>query len=340
LGRKAWPMRAGNERSDYAPFKRSEDGVGYVYVLGSFDGTRVKVGWSLKMTPHRLKQHLQGDAFGFGGNYTTLALVRGSRADEDAVHKYFAAHLVAKKEVYDAAPLVPYITWLRDQYFVGTNWEEFQSCQVMDAQIWLPGPGKESERRSEASLLSMCDPWAVLPTRVITGDDYYTPEHFLACVRDALGGEIDLDPASHVMANTKVKAKRFFTKDQNGLAQTWGGRVYLNPPFSSWPLWVDKVLSEVDSGRVKSIVMLGATRTLTAQYFAPLLHRSLAMCIISGRTPFWGMLTDSDSPTDGHFLLYIGPDVPKFSRAVTSLGATWPKADVAAEIEMPEEATA
>jgi hypothetical protein len=156
---------------------------------------------------------------------------------------------------------------------------------------------------------------------VVTGDDWYTPETYMTCIRAALGGRIDLDPASHVIANRIVKATSFFTRDQNGLIQPWSGRVYLNPPFSSWPDWVDKVLSEV--GTVEAMVLLGAARTLTAQYFEPLLRRADAFCIISGRTPFWGIAVESDSPTDGHFLLYIGPDVAQFIAAVGILGAAW-----------------
>ena len=122
---------------------------------------------------------------------------------------------------------------------------------------------------------------------------------------------------------TAVKATRFFTKDQNGISQRWAGRVYLNPPFSGWPQWVEKVLEEVERGDVEEIVMLGAIRTMTALYFQPLLMRADAMCIISGRMAFWGVATESQSPTDGHFLLYIGPNISRFLDSVSELGPTW-----------------
>ena len=316
------------KRSNYAPLERSQDGIGYVYFLGTSDGERVKIGWSKDLSLKRLKTHKEGDAFGRGGDYHILALVRGTASAEDQAQKYYKAHAVpGETEVFFAGPLIPYITYLRDFYFVSTTAEEFASDEgrtVIDENLWLPGPGKVSDRSSERRLLALSDPWSVLPSRIRTGDDYYTPDEYMECIRAALGGHIDLDPASHVVANRVVKAKRFYTKDQNGLLQPWAGRVYLNPPFSSWPEWVPKVLSEVASGSVQEIVCLGAIRTITAQYFQPLLDRNDAFCIIRGRRGFWGIQTENDSPTDGHFLIYIGPNVDRFLLAVGTLGTAWP----------------
>jgi hypothetical protein len=324
----AWPMRRGDERSDYTPLERSSDGVGYVYFIGSPNGERIKIGYSGDpRSDARLRQHANGDAFGEGKGQE-LAIVRATRQAEGRLHSYFKPHLRAKREVYAAEPVIPYLAWLRDNYFVSTTWEEFQTSVgqiVIEANHWLPDATRVSDRRSEASLLTLGDPWAVLPSRVRTGDDYYTPKHFVECIRAALGGCIDLDPASHVMANEVIQAQRFFTKDQNGLSQPWDGRVFLNPPFSSWPEWVDKVLQELARGEVSDLITLGATRTQTAQYFERLLRRADALCIITGRTPFWGLYTESDSPTDGHFLLYFGSHIGRFVQAVTPLGPSWPK---------------
>lgn len=59
--------------------------------------------------------------------------------------------------------------------------------------------------------------------------EHYTPAPYVEAARYVLGA-IDLDPASSVSANATVRAKRFYAAADNGLAQPWHGRVFLNPP--------------------------------------------------------------------------------------------------------------
>src|SRR5262245_65367011 len=109
-------MRDGSERSSYAPLESSEQkGIGFVYFLGSPDGTRIKIGFSGKPSWDRLQTHSEGDAFGMGGDYTILAVVRGTRHAETELKSYFKAHGASdrKKEVFHSGPLLPYVTWLR-----------------------------------------------------------------------------------------------------------------------------------------------------------------------------------------------------------------------------------
>jgi phage N-6-adenine-methyltransferase len=54
---------------------------------------------------------------------------------------------------------------------------------------------------------------------------------------------------------SNAKCERFFTLDDDGLAQSWAGeRVWCNPPFSSIRAWVTKAWQEWE--RVDSIAML------------------------------------------------------------------------------------
>lgn len=67
------------------------------------------------------------------------------------------------------------------------------------------------------------------PLRAGKTDEHYTPPE----VFEALGCQFDLDPAqpNTGRAFLSVPADRFFTPDDNGLAQSWEGFVWLNPPF-------------------------------------------------------------------------------------------------------------
>lgn len=60
-------------------------------------------------------------------------------------------------------------------------------------------------------------------------DEWYTPPELIT----QLGGvnSFDLDPCAPVEPLYPT-AKKMYDRRQNGLSQPWGGRVWLNPPYS------------------------------------------------------------------------------------------------------------
>ena len=70
-------------------------------------------------------------------------------------------------------------------------------------------------------------------------DEVYTPPHIF----EALKLEFDLDVCGPVGGLSWIPAKRTFSIEDDGLAQQWYGRVWMNPPYSAPKEWVAKWLA-------------------------------------------------------------------------------------------------
>ena len=116
--------------------------------------------------------------------------------------------------------------------------------------------------------------------------EWFTPAHVVAAARDALGGAIDLDPASCSRANQTVRATKFFTKEDDGLAQDWRGTIWLNPPFTKG--LVDRFISKlVTEPGVTAWVAL-TSNTTEARWAQKLFAHADVVCLPNERLSFYG----------------------------------------------------
>jgi ParB family chromosome partitioning protein len=143
--------------------------------------------------------------------------------------------------------------------------------------------------------------------RAGSGDnEWHTPLEHIAAARNVLG-EIDLDPASNLIAQETVRATNHYTRADNSLSKEWHGRVWLNPPYAQ-PLinqFVQKLVDEFASGRVTQAIMLTNNYTDTA-WFQLAAATAALICFPRGRINFINVDGSTGSPTQGQAIFYYG----------------------------------
>lgn len=154
-----------------------------------------------------------------------------------------------------------------------------------------------------------------------TGEfERYTPACYLDAARAVLG-TIDLDPASSEVAQRTVKARKFFTVEDDGLQQQWHGRIWLNPPYHRElaPLFIEKLLLELDCGNVAAAIMLTNNSTDT-EWFRAAADACSAICFTDGRIKFQTRLGEPLLPTQGQAFFYFGDMLSTFYSFFRDIG--------------------
>lgn len=154
-----------------------------------------------------------------------------------------------------------------------------------------------------------------------TGEfEWYTPSEYIEAAREVLGS-IELDPASSETAQQTVRAVKFFSATDDGLARPWYGRTWLNPPYSQ-PLiaqFVDKLVQEFESGRVTEAITLTHNSTDTA-WFHKLAATAVRLCFTRGRIAFVDPHGERCAPTQGQAFCYFGRRPEAFERTFGAIG--------------------
>ena len=167
--------------------------------------------------------------------------------------------------------------------------------------------------------------WArgvVRGTQGTGNDEWHTPAEDMDLPRQFLG-EFDLNPASSDLAQLTVKAKKYFTKADDGLKHEWHGRVWLNPPYAQ-PLMTDFVnhlITERKAGRVTEAIMLTHNYTDSA-WFQDAAAVADAICFAKDRVRFVNPDPDGKPAdcTQGQAIWYFGNRVAEFKKVFSQIG--------------------
>lgn len=154
----------------------------------------------------------------------------------------------------------------------------------------------------------------------ISDDSYewFTPAEYIEAARIVMGG-IDLDPASCAEANNVVKAKRFYTKQDNGLDHKWSGRIWLNPPYNM-PLiegFTNRAIESYKSSAIEQAIVLTNNSTDTGWFHA---LAEYPFCLTRGRVKFWQPNSEGLGARQGQAIFYLGNSIKKFAAKFSKFG--------------------
>ena len=136
--------------------------------------------------------------------------------------------------------------------------------------------------------------------------EWYTPEHIIQFARDVMGG-ISLDPASCQSANEIVKADLYYSKEDDGLNQSWrADTVFCNPPYGRGGMvgkWYEKMRSEWQEEAFREGLFL-TNATTEVKWFQDAL-KYFPVLLISGRLKFWNPQRPDRNGFFGSALVYF-----------------------------------
>jgi len=201
-----------------------------------------------------------------------------------------------------------------------SRWQKEASVPEKVFDEWVEQAHENDEELSQAGLIQLSQSGEPHVARNTGQNEWYTPPEYIAAAIAVLG-TIDCDPASSRQANKVVDAAQFFTAKQNGLIQTWGKRVYLNPPYAQ-PLcsqFCEAMAEKVKSGEVKSAIVLVNNATETA-WFRMLIDCASAIIFPTGRVKFLDADGKPGAPLQGQAVIYIGKKPVDFLKKFTPFG--------------------
>ena len=154
-----------------------------------------------------------------------------------------------------------------------------------------------------------------------TGDnEWYTPVQYIDAAREVMG-EIDLDPATSEFGQGRIKAKKYYTVENDGLKQSWCGKVWMNPPYSQPEIkyFISKLISELGAKNTKEAIVLTHNYTDT-EWFHGLISVADCICFTKGRIKYEKHDGTIACPTQGAAFFYTGCNEKKFREVFSRFG--------------------
>lgn len=80
-----------------------------------------------------------------------------------------------------------------------------------------------------------------------------------------------------------AKCEKYFTPKENGLRQTWEGRVWCNPPYSDDTVWFSQAYLQRNNYEYAMFLVIAKT---CSEWWSSYAMRSTAIITLRGRAPF------------------------------------------------------
>jgi hypothetical protein len=185
-----------------------------------------------------------------------------------------------------------------DRRYLGQSWSQwlaasapllvYPDCPWMRYLLCARAAGPCAPRLAEAMGMQIAvergksDRWKALHSTHYHA--WETPPELWKSVLDRLQiDQFDLDPCSP-RDDGPVPARTHLTELDDGLAQAWQGIVWVNPPYGSITIWIDKMVSEAAHGVL--IVALVPART-GARWWHKAIESGAKPQFLQGRIRFW-----------------------------------------------------
>ena len=148
-------------------------------------------------------------------------------------------------------------------------------------------------------------------------DVYGTPPRIIEPLKNGVGGQFDLDPAT--CERITHIARNYYTEEDDGLESPWFDKVFVNPPYSRTQKkkWVAKAREEVTKDRVELIVLLCRGDSST-NWWHGLFEDASHVCFLDSRVKFIG--TNSSAYFSSHIFV-LGDAPSKLLEELDKLGA-------------------